>query len=109
MLSRQRYLQRNFSKTGGKLLSFGYKRKSIHVVDPVSSELNVDYMSKSSNVMEDPSGSIEPKHTTDSTQIQTDPTQQSVHTGEYDGDLVGTGILPELEQEIDTLADPDFL
>ena len=38
-------------------------------------------------------------------------TQQetSVPIGEYDGDLVGTGILPEFDQDLDTLVEPDFL
>ena len=65
-------------KLAGNLVSFGSKRKSIHVVDPVSSELNVGHISESIDLMEDPSGSIEPEQTTDSARFQTDPTGGSV-------------------------------
>ena len=78
-------------------------------MDPVSSDFNVGHMPETIDMMEDPSGSIEPEQTTDSIQIQTDPMQQSVPTGEYDGDLVDTGILPEPAQDIDTLVQPDCM
>ena len=93
----------------GKSVSFGSKRKGIHVVDPVSLDFNVGHMPEMIDMTEDPSGSIEPEQTTDSIQIQMDPTQQSVPTSEYDGDLVDTGILPELAQDIDTLVQLDFM
>ena len=96
-------------KLVGQSVLFGSKRKGIHVVDPVSLDLNVGHMPETIDMTEDPSGSIEPEHTTDSTQIQTDPSQQSVHNGDYGGDLLDTGILPELAQDIDTLAQPDFM
>ena len=93
----------------GKSVSFGSKRKGIHVVDPVSSDFNVGHMPETIDMTEDPSGSIEPEQTTDFIQIQMDPTQQSVPTGQYDGDLVDTGILPEPAQDIDTLVQPDCM
>ena len=85
------------------------KGRGIHVVDPVSSDFNVGRMPETIDMTEDPSGSIEPEQATDSTQIDTDPTQQSVPTVEYGGDLVDTGILPELAQDIDSLVQPDFM
>ena len=78
-------------------------------MDPVSSDFNVGRMPEMIDMTEDPSGSIEPEQTTDSIQIQMDPTQQSVPTGQYDGDLVDTGILPEPAQDIDTLVQPDCM
>ena len=93
----------------GKSVSFGSKRKGIHVVDPVSSDFNVGCMPETIDMTEDPSGSIEPEQTIDFIQIQTDPMQQSVPTGQYDGDLVDTGILPEPAQDIDTLVQPDCM
>ena len=93
----------------GKSVSFGSKRKGIHVVDPVSCDFNVGRIPETIDMTEDPSGSIEPEQTTDSIQIQMDPTQQSVPTGESDGYLVDTGIVPETAQDINTLAQPDFM
>ena len=78
-------------------------------MDPVSSDFNVGRMPETIDMTEDPSGSIEPEQTTDTIQIQMDPTQQSVPTGEYDGDLVDTGILPEPAQDFDTLVQPDCM
>ena len=78
-------------------------------MDPVRSDFNVGCMPETIDMTEDPSGSIELEPTTDSIQIQMDPTQQSVPTGEYDGDLVDTSILPELAQDIETLVQPDFM
>ena len=93
----------------GKSVSFGSKRKGIHVVDPVSCDFNVGRMPEMIDMTEDPSGSIEPAQTTDSIQIQMDPTQQSVPTGESDGYLVNAGILPEPDEDIDTLVQPDCM
>ena len=92
-----------------KSVSFGSKRKGIHVVDPVSCDFNVGCMPEMIDMTEDPSGSIEPAQTTDSIQIQMDPTQQSVPTGESDGYLVDAGILPEPDEDIDTLVQPDCM
>ena len=79
------------------------------MVDPVSSDFNVGRMPETIDMTEDPSGSIEPEQTTDFIQIQMDPMQQSVPTGQYDGDLVDTGILPEPAQDINTLVQLDCM